>query len=129
MKARKRDRTIRRKMIKDYSKIFNREVLEEILIQYREKILKEIGSAKDLMALLMKGTRGKWTKSDLAKIKVHLVSLGKKFPILMVFMLPGGTILLPLLVEVLERRKKNIPVSGEKRKDSKKNQRKKKNKD
>ncbi len=103
-------------MIKDYSKIFNREVLEEILIQYREKILKEIDSAKDLMALLMKGTRGKWTKGDLAKIRVHFITLGKKFPILMVFMLPGGFILLPLLVEVLDRRKKNIPVSLEKRK-------------
>jgi hypothetical protein len=102
-------------MIKDYSKIFNREGLEEILIQYREKILKEVNSAKDLMALLMKGTRGKWTKGDLSKIRVHFITLGKKFPILMVFLLPGGLILLPLLVEVLDRRKREIPVAEEKR--------------
>jgi hypothetical protein len=103
-------------MIKDYSKLFNREALEEILVQYREKILKEIDSAKDLMALLMKGTRGKWTKGELFKIKAHFVTLGKKVPILMVFMLPGGIILLPLLIEVLDRRKKKVPVQKDRRK-------------
>ena len=103
-------------MIEDYSKLFNREALEEILIQYREKILKEIGSAKDLMALLMKGTRGKWTKSEILMIKAHFVTLGKKVPILMVFLLPGGLILLPLLIEVLDRRRKKAPVSKDRRK-------------
>lgn len=103
-------------MIKDYSKLFNREALEEILIQYRGKILKEIDSAKDLMALLMKGTRGKWTKGELLKIKAHFIILGKKIPILMVFMLPGGTILLPLLLEVLDRRRKKVAVTRDRRK-------------
>jgi hypothetical protein len=110
----------RRKMIKDYSNLFNREALEEILVQYRGKILKEISSAKDLMALLMKGTRGKWTKSELIKIKAHFVTLGKKVPVLMVFMLPGGLILLPLLIEVLERRTKKVPVPEDRRKSPKK---------
>jgi hypothetical protein len=103
-------------MIKDYSKLFNREALEEILVQYREKILKEIDSAKDLMALLMKGTRGKWTKGELSQIKAHFVTLGRKVPILMVFMLPGGSILLPILIEVLDRRTKKVPVPEDRRK-------------
>jgi hypothetical protein len=107
-------------MIKDYSKLFNRDALEEILIQYRGKILKEIESAKDLMALLMRGTRGRWTKGELFKIKSHFVTMGKKVPILMVFMLPGGTILLPLLIEMLDRRKKKFPVPEDRRRASKK---------
>ena len=106
-------------MIEDYSKLFNREALEKILIKYQKKILKEIESAKDLMALLMKGTRGKWTKSELLKIKAHFITLGKKVPILIVFMLPGGLILLPLLIEVLDRRKKKVPVSKDRRKSPK----------
>ena len=104
----------------DYSKLFNREALKGILAKYRKRILKEIDSVKDLTSLLMKGTQGGWTKGELLKIKTHFVILGKKIPIFMVFLLPGGSILLPLLVEVLERRKNNVPVSGDRRKAPKK---------
>ena len=100
----------------DYTKLFDREALKKILIKYRKKILKEIDSVKDLTTLLMKGTRRKWTRSELLEIKTHFVILGKKIPILMVFMLPGGTILFPLLIEVLDRRKQKIPVQEDRRK-------------
>jgi hypothetical protein len=103
-------------MIEDYSKLFNKDILQKILFRYKKKILKEIESIKDLMSLLMKGTKGKWTKGELLQIKSHFLILGKKFPIFMVFMLPGGTVLLPLLVEVLDRRKKNVLVVKERRK-------------
>lgn len=103
-------------MIEDYSKLFNKDILQKILFCYKKKILKEIESIKDLMSLLMKGTRGKWTRGELIQIKSHFLILGKKFPIFMVFMLPGGTILLPLLIEVLDRRKKKIPVQNDRRK-------------
>ncbi|MBI4765276.1 MAG: hypothetical protein HY787_11800 [Deltaproteobacteria bacterium] len=110
----------------DYSKLYNREALKGILAKYRKRILKEIDSVKDLTALLMIGTQRRWTKSELLLIKTHFIIIGKKIPILMVFLLPGGSILLPLLVEVLDRRKKNVPVSEEKRKFFKKNQQKRK---
>ena len=104
----------------DYSKLFDREALKGILAKYRKKILKEIDSIKDLTSLLMKGTQGSWTKGELLKIKTHFVILGKKIPIFMVFLLPGGLILLPLLIEVLDRRKKNLPVIEDRRKVPKK---------
>jgi hypothetical protein len=100
----------------DYSRVFNSEALKEILIRYRKKILKEVGSVKDLTSLIMRGSRGRWTKEELRLIKEHFIVLGKKMPIFMVFMLPGGSILLPLLVEVLDRRRKNMPVAEERRK-------------
>jgi hypothetical protein len=103
-------------MTADYSKLYDREALKEILAKYRKRILKEVDSVKDLTALLMKGTQRSWTESELLLIKTHFVVIGKKIPILMVFLLPGGSILLPLLVEVLDRRKKTMPVSEEKRK-------------
>lgn len=106
-------------MTVDYAKLFDREILIEILTQYRKRIQKEIDSVKDLTALLMKGTRGKWTKNEILMIKAHFVTLGKKVPILMVFMLPGGIILLPLLIEVLDRRKKKVSVSKDRRKSPK----------
>lgn len=68
------------------------------------------------MALLMKGAQKRWTKGELLEIKTHLVSLSKKIPLLMVFLLPGGMLLLPILVEVLDRRKKEQSVPQERRK-------------
>jgi hypothetical protein len=102
-------------MTVDYSKLYDREALKEILAKYRKRILKEVDSVKDLTTLLMIGTQRSWTKSELLLIKTHFVIIGKKIPILMVFLLPGGLILLPLLVEVLDRRKRDIPVAEEKR--------------
>jgi len=100
----------------DYSKLFDREAFKKILAKYRKKILKEINSAKDLSSLLMKGTQRGWTKGEFLKIKNHFIILGKKVPIFMVFLLPGGLILLPLLIEVLDRRKNNVSVSKDRRK-------------
>jgi len=107
-------------MVIDYSKLFDRETLKRILAKYRKRIIKEVYSAKDLTSLLMKGTQGGWTKSEFLNIKTHFVILGKKIPVFMVFLLPGGFILLPVLIEVLDRRKNNIPVSEDRRKAPKK---------
>jgi hypothetical protein len=106
----------------DYAKLFNREILKEILVKYRKRILKEIDSVKELTSLLMKGTQRSWTKGELLLIKAHFILLEKKIPILLVFLLPGGSMLLPVLVDVLDRRKKNVPVSKERRKIFKKRQ-------
>lgn len=102
-------------MTVDYSRLYNREVLKEILIRYRKKILHEMEAVKDLTSLIMQGSRRRWTSEELRRIKEHLLVLGKKIPVLLVFMLPGGTVLLPLLVEVLDRRKRNIPVAEDRR--------------
>jgi hypothetical protein len=104
----------------DYSKLFDREVLKGILAKYRKRILKETNSAKDLTSLLMKGTQGGWTKGELLKIKNHFLILGKKLPIFLVFLLPGGFILLPLLIEMLDRRKNTVHVSEDRRRAPKK---------
>ena len=109
-------------MFINYAKLFDREALREILAKYRKRILKEIDSVKGLTALLMKGTLKGWTKGELLLIKTQLIILEKKIPILLVFILSGGTLLLPLLAEVLDRRKKDVPVSKERRKFFKKGQ-------
>jgi hypothetical protein len=103
-------------MIKDSPLIPDRKTLKKILLHYRETIREEIHSIKDLMALLMKGTKEKWARGELKEIKSHFAHLSKKVPVLMVFLLPGGLILLPILVEVLERRRKSVTVTRERRK-------------
>ena len=60
------------------------------------------------MQLLMKhrNTGLKWTSEEIAEIRLHLRNISKLVPALIVFLLPGGALLLPLLAEVLDRRKK-----------------------
>ena len=58
------------------------------------------------MRLLMKHrmTGKKWTGDELRVIRKHLKEISKIVPVVVVFLLPGGTILLPFLAEVLDRR-------------------------
>jgi hypothetical protein len=103
-------------MTREFFPLPDKKNLKNILLHYREILLREIQSVKDLMALLMKGTREKWSKDEMQNIKIHFARLSKRVPVLMVFLLPGGLVLLPVLVEVLERRKKVAAVTQERRK-------------
>jgi hypothetical protein len=87
-------------MIIDYFK--------RLIIKNREFILKEVLAVKGLMYLLMKNrnTGEKWTREEKREIKNHLRILSKVIPVIIVFLLPGGSLFLPFLAEVLDRRKK-----------------------
>lgn len=80
---------------------------KRLIIKNKEFILKEVLSVKGLMYLLMKyrNTGEKWTREEKKEIKVHLRNIAEVIPALIVFLLPGGTLLLPFLVEILDRRK------------------------
>ena len=60
------------------------------------------------MRLLMKNrnTSEKWTREEIREIRAHLRHIAMLVPALIIFLLPGGLLLLPLLAEVLDRRKK-----------------------
>jgi hypothetical protein len=81
---------------------------KRIIIKNREFILREVLAVKGLMSLLMKNrnTGEKWTKEEKREIKNHLRDISKMIPFIIVFLLPGGSLFLPFLAEVLDRRKK-----------------------
>jgi hypothetical protein len=87
------------------------------LIEYRDLILKEAAAIKGFMALLMKGTRVNWSEAETTEIRRHLRRLSKRIPALIVFLSPGGVLLLPVLVEILDRRKKKRAATEERRKE------------
>ncbi len=69
-------------------------------------ILAEISHIQGFMQLLMKPRNGMpWSAEDRAAILVHLKHLAKTLPVLVVFTLPGGSLLLPVLAWFLDRRK------------------------
>ena len=83
-----------------------------LMIKNREFILAEVLAAKGLMALLMKhrNTGLKWTGGEKREIKMHLRNVSKMIPVLVVLLFPGGSLLLPFLAEVLDRRKTREPA-------------------
>lgn len=67
----------------------------------------EVLAIKGLMQLLMKtrNTDEKWTREEKKEIKSHLKNIAKIVPAVAIFSLPGGSFFLPILAEVLDRRK------------------------
>ena len=71
----------------------------------------EVLSISGLMQLLMKSrnTDEGWTGEEKKEIKRHLKNIAKIVPAVVVFALPGGSFLLPILAEALDRRKTKRP--------------------
>jgi hypothetical protein len=89
--------------------------LKRLIIVNKETILMEVLAIKGLMQLLMKtrNTDGKWTKEEKKEIKRHLINIAKIIPAVAIFALPGGSFLLPMLAEALDRRKTRRPLKKE----------------
>jgi hypothetical protein len=81
--------------------------LKRLIIINKEAILMEVVSIRGLMQLLMKtrNTDEKWTREEKIEIKRHLRNVAKIIPAVALFSLPGGSFLLPILAEALDRRK------------------------
>jgi hypothetical protein len=86
-------------MIKKYFK--------RLILVNKEAILMEVLAVKGLMQLLMKirNTDEKWTTEEKKEIKRHLKNIAKIIPAVAIFVLPGGSLLLPILAEALDRRR------------------------
>ena len=84
-----------------------RKYLKRLIIINKEAILMEILAMKGLMQLLMKtrNTDERWTRAEKKEMKRHLRNIAKILPAIAIFVLPGGSFLLPMLAEALDRRK------------------------
>lgn len=83
-------------------------ILKKIISRHKDALLREAVRIEDFMRLLMKrrNTNEKWTREEKKKLKAHIKHMALYVPALFVFLLPGGAFLLPVLAEVLDRRKK-----------------------
>jgi hypothetical protein len=81
--------------------------LKRLVIINKDAILMEVLALKGLMQLLMKSrnTDEKWTREEKTEMKRHLRNIAKIIPAVAIFSLPGGSFLLPILAEALDRRK------------------------
>jgi hypothetical protein len=67
----------------------------------KKRLANEIRESKELLSLLTKSTHKKLTSEEKKKVKEQLLDICKSIPTLAVFMLPGGALLLPLLIKLI----------------------------
>lgn len=84
-----------------------RRYLIRLFASNKEFILKETVAVNGAMKLLMKNrnTGEPWTREELAQLRRHFLRLSLIVPALLIFILPFGSIILPVLAEMLDRRK------------------------
>lgn len=89
-------------------KVMIRAFLKSHVRKYRDIIVGEARDLENFMRLLMKqrNTGSKWTKNEKAQLKQYLWGLAFYAPVLFVFLLPGGFLLIPLLAEAVDRRRR-----------------------
>ena len=76
-------------------------VVEAAVRRNLAAVVVEIRQTGELAALLAKSSRTKLTDEEWAKVREQLTDVVKTIPALAIFALPGGMILLPILLKLL----------------------------
>lgn len=69
----------------------------------KNRLIKEVSQSKELMQLLAKSTHKDLDKEEKKKIKSQLLDICKTVPSLTIFLLPGGALLLPILIKFIPK--------------------------
>lgn len=67
----------------------------------KKRLTKEISESKELMQLLAKSTTSDLSKEEKKKVKKQLLDICKSVPSLTIFLIPGGSLLLPILIKFI----------------------------
>jgi len=73
----------------------------KVLSTNKEKISQEVRESKELMQLMTKSATQKLSDEEKAKVKSQLLDILKTIPTIAIFILPLGSLILPLLLKVL----------------------------
>ncbi len=73
----------------------------DLLEKNKNSLIQELKESKELVFLIKESTTRTLTEEEKAKVKEQLLDICKSIPALTVFMLPGGALLLPLLIKMI----------------------------
>ncbi len=73
----------------------------KILGRNKDKLALELNQSKELVRLIKKSTNNNLTEDEKEKVKTQMYDLAKTIPSLALFMLPGGAIILPLVLKII----------------------------
>jgi CRISPR/Cas system CSM-associated protein Csm2 small subunit len=69
----------------------------------KNRLAKEITQSKELMVLLAHSTRRDLDEKEKKKVKNQLLDICKSIPAMTIFLLPGGGLLLPILIKFIPK--------------------------
>ncbi len=77
--------------------------VEVLITRNKKRLYKELSESKELMLLLAKSTHRDLDEKEKKKVKKQLLDICKTVPSLTVFLLPGGSLLLPILIKFIPK--------------------------
>lgn len=75
--------------------------VSKLVNRNKKRLVKEITQSKELMILLTQSTTRELNVSEKKKVKKQLLDICKTIPSLTIFLLPGGSLLLPILIKYI----------------------------
>jgi len=73
----------------------------KVILRNKDKLSIELKESKQLILLVKKSTAAELTKEEKDIVKTQFKDLAKSVPSLAIFMLPGGALLLPLILKII----------------------------
>lgn len=75
--------------------------VQTLITRNKGRLLLELSQSKELMQLLAKSTSKELTKEEKKKVKTQILDICKSIPSLTIFLVPGGSLLLPILIKFI----------------------------
>lgn len=75
--------------------------IAKLISRNKTRLLKELSESKELVKLLGKSTQNELSFEEKKKVKKQLLDICKSIPSLTIFLLPGGGLLLPILIKFI----------------------------
>ncbi|REH47519.1 LETM1-like protein [Tenacibaculum gallaicum] len=75
--------------------------IKEAIYKNKKRLAKELQESRELLFLVRKSLTTSLTDEEKAKVKEQTLDICKAIPAFAVFMLPGGALLLPLLIKLI----------------------------
>jgi len=73
----------------------------KLVSRNKSRLIKELSESKELVKLLRKSTQSDLSFEEKKKVKKQLLDICKTIPSLTIFLLPGGGLLLPILIKFI----------------------------
>lgn len=74
---------------------------KNILGRNKDQLAAELKESKELLSLIAKSTTDELTKEEKERTKTQLKDLARTIPSLTLFLLPGGSLLLPIILKII----------------------------
>ena len=74
-----------------------------LITRNKNRLLKELSQSGELLVLLAHSTHRDLEEKEKKKVKKQLLDICKTIPSLTIFLLPGGSLLLPILIKFIPK--------------------------